>query len=293
MNKEGIESIWIDIQGFRTHCLHAGEQGEVLILLHGAGVDSAKLSWAEVIVPLAENCRVYAIDLPGYGETGYLPHVEYSNSFYVQFVKQFMDQMNIQKATIIGLSMGGGIAIEFALTFPRRVNTLGLVCAYGLMEKWQWHFLTYHLYVNTPLNTWSYAMVANSRWMLQYIIQTGLFYERKNVTEQLIDEIQEAAKKPNSGHAFASFQKSEYLDKSGVRSNFIKRLSEVFVPTLVVHGRYDRSVPVKYAYQAQKLLPNGQLAIIDNARHWPQKEKPQQFVAVVRKFLHKQGLIEM
>lgn len=280
-----LRTEWLDVQGFKTHCYSAGETGPEIVLIHGAGVDSAMLSWREVIVLLAEHYRVYAPDMPGYGQSEFKPGVQYSNTFYTHFVHDFIKQKGIINPIIIGISMGGGVAIEYALTYPEKIKVLGLVNSNGILDKWEWHFFTYHFYVNTPLNAFSYKMMGRSRKFAKQIIISGLFYDPENVTEKLIDEVQKAAQSPHAGKAFTSLQKSEYLGKEGLKSDFSKRMPEIRTPTFIIHGKEDRTVPVAHAQKAHELIPNSSLFIVEKARHWPQKEKPEEFVRLARAYL--------
>jgi len=266
----------------------AGDSGQEILLIHGAGVDSAMLSWAEVIEPLAENYRVYAPDLPGYGQTEFRPDIEYSNTFYTHFVHDLVKELKLKNPIIIGISMGGGIAIEYALTYPNHVRTLGLVSSNGILDKWEWHYFTYHFYVNTPLNSLSYKMMAKSRKMTKQVITAGLFFNQDNMTEKIVDEIQQAAQVPHAGKAFASLQKSEYLGRKGLKSDFSKRMPEIKTPTLIIHGKEDRTVPEAHAQKAHSLIQNSELFVINEARHWPQKEKPAEFVRIVNEYLSNQ-----
>lgn len=278
------------VQGFRTHCYWAGESGAHILLLHGAGLDSALLSWGDVIGPLAEQYRVYAPDLPGYGQTEYKANISYSNTFYTRFIHDLIQELRLEKPILIGLSMGGSIAIEYALTYPHQVKALGLVCSYGLLDRWPGHCLTYHGYVNTPLNALSYKLLAKSRFLIKQLLKAGLIYNPHNINEKLIDQIQQAAQSPHAGKAFQSFQKSEYLDRGGLKSNFMQRLSEIKVPVLILHGTHDRTVPVKYAHLAHQRIPNSELHLMKKTRHWPQKERPDEFVQMVTSFLQKIGV---
>src|SRR5512140_2516120 len=120
-----IVSCFLTIQGIRVHYLCAGDGGTTVILLHGGGVDCAALSWGGFLPELAENYRVIAPDLPGYGETD-RPDVPYSMNYYIQFLAGFLDQLGTPCATLAGISMGGGIALGFALSNPARVEKLVL-----------------------------------------------------------------------------------------------------------------------------------------------------------------------
>ncbi|GAA0377523.1 alpha/beta fold hydrolase [Bacillus horti] len=280
----------LEVQGFKTHCYMAGESGPEILLIHGAGVDSAMLSWSEVIEPLAENYQVYAPDFPGYGQSEYKQGIEYSNTFYTKFTHDLIKELNLNNPIIIGISMGGGIAIEYAITYPDQLQVLGLVNSNGILDKWQWHYFTYHFYVNTPLNALSYKMMAKSRKMTEQIVLSGLFYNPENVTEKLLDDCQKAAQSPHAGKAFGSLQKSEYLGRQGLKSDFSSRMPQIKAPTFIVHGTEDRTVPVAHAHKAHQLIPNSELFLIEEARHWPQKEKPEDFIRITREFLAQQDL---
>ena len=101
---------WIEVQNLRIHCLVAGETGSPVVLLHGGGVDSASLSWGLTLGPLAENHRVIAPDLPGYGQSD-KPEVHYSTNFYIDFLVHWLDAMQFQKVSLIGLSLNCDFAL--------------------------------------------------------------------------------------------------------------------------------------------------------------------------------------
>ncbi|WP_020617031.1 alpha/beta fold hydrolase [Paenibacillus daejeonensis] len=276
-----------NIQGFEMNYYTAGDSGPVVVLVHGAGVDSAMLSWREVIPLLAQHYRVYAPDMPGYGLTGYKEGVEYTNTFYTQVLRDFIHELQLDRPVVIGLSMGGGIVLEFALTYPNHLQALGLINSNGILDRWEYHAFTYHFYVNTPLNTLSYKWMAKNRMFARSIVVSGLFYDPQNVTEGLMDEVQEAARIPNAGRAFAIWQKSEYLGKQGLRSDFRSRMPDITVPTFIVHGTEDRTVPVAHAHKAHELIPGSELFLVEEARHWPHKEKPDEVVGIVHGYLMK------
>src|SRR5699024_2432924 len=96
-NSSQINSFELNINKIIVRCYTAGETGSPVILLHGAGVDSANISWNDVIGPLSKTHRVFAPDLPGYGASD-KPDIEYSLSFYMDFLKQFMNTLNLNQA---------------------------------------------------------------------------------------------------------------------------------------------------------------------------------------------------
>src|SRR5258708_36167471 len=92
-------------------------------------MDSASISWGAGIGPLSAHHRVFAPDLPGYGESD-KPAVEYTLDYYARFLDHLLDALHLDKASLVGLSLGGGIALSFTLNYPTRVDRLGPVDIY-------------------------------------------------------------------------------------------------------------------------------------------------------------------
>ena len=134
MRQTEFQAIWLDVDGMRIHCLTAGESGAPVVFLHGAGVDSASLSWGEVIGPFSTHHRVFAPDLPGYGQSS-KPDIQYTMDFYVSFVEHLLDVLHLEKVSLVGLSLGGAIALALTLRSPVRVEKLVLVDTYGIQDK--------------------------------------------------------------------------------------------------------------------------------------------------------------
>ena len=129
MNVE-IESRWVKAGEVNTHYMVAGE-GSPLILLHGGANDWS--DWKLNIGPLSQYHRVYAPDLVGYGLSD-SPEAEYSMSYFVDFLYDFTQALELKRANLAGYSLGGGIALGFALRFPGTVEKLVLVDSTGLGE---------------------------------------------------------------------------------------------------------------------------------------------------------------
>ena len=124
----GIESRWVRVGGINTHYVVAGG-GSPLILLHGGANDWS--DWKSNIGPLSQYYRVYAPDLVGYGLSDQ-PEVDYSMDYFVDFLSDFTQALELKRANLAGYSLGGGIALGFALRFPSRVEKLVLVDSTGL-----------------------------------------------------------------------------------------------------------------------------------------------------------------
>jgi pimeloyl-ACP methyl ester carboxylesterase len=274
-------SNFITIQGIRVHYLTAGEGGSTVVLLHGGGVDCAALSWGGFLPELAENYRVIAPDFPGYGESD-RPDAPYSMNFYIQFLTDFLDQLEIPRASLAGISMGGGIALGFTLANPARVEKLVLVDSYGLQRKAPFHALSY-LFVRMPgVNALSWALMRNrpaaKATLGMLLLRPG------SLTDELVDLACQEMMREGADKAWSAFQRDEMTWK-GARTCYIDRLGEIKIPTLIVHGTKDSLVPVDCAREAHVHIRGSQLHWVEGAGHWPQRDHPKNFSRAVQNFL--------
>jgi len=273
---------WVDVGGVRTHYLTAGEAGLPVLLLHGGGLDSASLTWGPALGALAAQHRVVAPDLPGYGESD-RPDVQYTVDYYVGFLGRLMDALGLERASLVGLSLGGAIALGCTLAAPGRVGRLVLVDSHGLGEEIPYGALGY-LLVHAPwLNEWSWAWLARSRRLVRRSLE-GLVYDRSLVAEALVDEAYQLLQRPGVGAAWRALQRNETIWLRS-RTVYVDRLCQVQAPTLILHGAGDSLVPVAWAERAARLIPQAQLVVVPGAKHWLPREKPEEFHRLVSEFL--------
>ena len=278
-----VETTWARIDGLRVRCLVAGTgRAPPVLLLHGGGFDAAEFSYRYAIGPLSRLRSVLAFDWPGYGGSD-TPNLRCDLAYYARFLQRLMDSLGIQRATLVGLSMGGGAALSFALCSPERVEKLVLVASYGLGKDIPHGRLGYFL-VHAPLATdLAYALLRRSqrslRWGLRRIVN-----DPRVVSDELVDEARRLLYQPASGRAFRSFRKSE-VGWSGLKTDLSDRLGEVAAPTLLVHGDHDRVVPVEWARRAHERLPDSELCVLRGCGHWPPRECPNEFNRVVADLL--------
>jgi pimeloyl-ACP methyl ester carboxylesterase len=282
-SKPSPQTLWVDVNGLRVHCLTAGGTGSPVVLLHGGGIDSASFTYRYIIGPLAaEQRRVFALDWPGYGQSD-RPDLDYSMRFYVDFLGHLMDALGLKRASLVGISMGGGAALGFALRSPQRVEKLVLVDSYGLGSEVPWGRLGYLLVRAPLLNELTYALLRRSRTMIRWSLY-GLVYDRQKVTEEMVEETSRLLDDPRAGRAWSSFQKNE-VGWGSLRTDFSDQLSGLMMPTLLVHGAQDRAVPVAWARRAQGRIPDCELREFSECGHLPPREHSEEFARVVDRFL--------
>lgn len=279
---KNVEDGWVEVDGLRIHYLKAGEGDAPVLLLHGGGYDSASLSYKYAIGPISEQHRVFAPDWPGYGQSD-KPELEYTTEYYVGFLGRLMEALGLEKARLVGISMGGAISLGFSLRSPERVEKLVLVDSHGLGREVPGGMASYALVRLPLLNRLIWAALKRSRKMVEQSLRT-VFYDPRAVTENLVDEVYELAKKPEAGRAWRSWQKNE-IRREGLLTNYVDRLPSLAVPTLILHGAEDGYVPVSWARRAHTLIEDSELHVFPQCGHWLTLERPEEFNRMALEFL--------
>ncbi|WP_257300645.1 alpha/beta fold hydrolase [Haloarchaeobius sp. FL176] len=270
------------VDGLRIHYRRAGTDGPNVVLLHGAGIDDADLSWRHTVETLAEDYQVYAPDWPDYGDSD--PVDDHSIDTYREVFAGFVDSVGLDEFALVGISMGGAVALGYTLDHPDRVRALGLVDSYGLGARVPGGPMLYAL-ANVPgANATGWSMLGSSR----AATVTGLanvVHDPSMLDEAFVDAVNERASQRGAGRAFTDFQRNEITPDGRARTNYADRLGEVAVPTLLVHGESDPLFPVAWARRAHEGIPDSELVVFEDCGHWPTREHPDRFDATLLRFL--------
>lgn len=270
--------------GLRIHYLTAGE-GVPLILLHGSAIDSGALSYGPSIGAFAKRYLVIAPDWPGYGESEQ-PDYPLATADYIHLLGGFLAALNIERCHLLGFSMGGGVALGYALEQPQRLKKLILVSSYGLDARLQLPFLPYLALKAPRLDFPVWAGLRYSKGLTALFLKTFIFAERRAVTKELVDEVYEQLQVPAAEHAFMAWLRGE-MRPHRLSTSYAPRLADLSVPTLLLHGVQDRIIPVARARAAARQLPNARLELISRCGHWLPREKGETFRQEVLKFLER------
>jgi pimeloyl-ACP methyl ester carboxylesterase len=279
-----VEKQDVEIDGMPIRYLAAGE-GPPVVLLHGAG-DNA-LDWRWVMPTLAASHRVYAPDLPGSPDSA-RPAADYSPAFFERFVAAFVDALDIGRATFVGNSLGGLIALQLALSEPERAGALVLVDSAGLGRAVNPAFTS----VNVPglgeaaLPFWRTPVGAYQRaWG-----RTALLFAHppESVPHEWLAEQCRLALSPGYLEAHLTVLRA-LVDPAGQREVLLDQLTLLKIPTLVVWGARDRVFPQSQAKEAVAQLPEGSLTLVPECRHMPHVECPDLFLAALDDFLGERG----
>ena len=251
------------VKGRKIVYYEAG-QGSVVILIHGLGADSHH--WANNIEPLSHSFRVIALDQIGYGKSD-KPVMRYTVGNFADYLHGFMEAVKIPKASLVGNSLGGWVALDFTIRHPDMVEKLVLVDAAGLhpasplrMPKGGWKNLT-------PFNThWFFDLMdANKEW----------------ATTDLGPQAFERHVKNGDSYTVAS----SVAEMATGREFEDKKLDKVHTPTLIIWGRDDMLIPLAMGEHFNKGIAGSRLIVIDGTGHIPMVGKPAEFDEAVQKFL--------
>ena len=271
--KPAVASKDVTVLTFRLHYLEAG-RGAPVVLLHGLGGDSSR--WKHNIEALAKDFHVFALDEIGFGQSD-KPLANYHTGMLAEFLVAFLKAANVPKASLVGNSMGAGVALYTAVHFPEVVDKIVLADGGGFRSG----------ELVPPLPPQAAQQAAHRRQIQNSVTRDEtreffriLFFNKDLVTDRMVDD--QLAMRLRSAFTIARMQEAGdrgTLNEEQVRS--------VKAPTLIVWGKYDELANSAGADRLERTIPGSRKVIIDNCGHMPQIEQADEFNRIVREFLLK------
>ncbi|MSQ14170.1 MAG: alpha/beta fold hydrolase [Dehalococcoidia bacterium] len=277
--KVGLEHRYVQVNGVRTHYLVAGD-GPPVILLHGVG--SSVVAWRENILPLARHLRVYAVDLPGHGDSE-KPRMDYSLSAASRFMIGLQDALGLDHAHLIGQSLGGLIVLRFALDHPARVDRVVTVGTAGLGRDLSWLVR----WISVPVV--GEIIVHPTAGKMKHLL-TRVMRRDGPRDEDLVNELYRARGSPGAERALVSMVRWG-VTPFGLRGRalVLPELPRLKPPLLLIWGANDSISPVHHGYHARAALPTARLEVFEDCGHWAQMERADEFNQLVEGFLAGKG----
>jgi pimeloyl-ACP methyl ester carboxylesterase len=283
---QGVEIDHVEFPAGKIRFYRAGTSGPAIVLLHGGGMDNGMLSWRRTIPALAADHTVYVPDLPGQG--GSLPWRGRANQRTCEEVLRWLlDSWGVRQATFIGQSMGGSVATGFALRHAQRVSGLVLVDSGGLQARLNQHVLAYLLVRLRFLGKTGAKVLGLHRSLVRRMLKRSVFTGSQPVSD--LDEIVEEmlVEIRNRGSVLTDWH-HESIGRKAMKVNHLPHLDQIRCPTMVIHGENDRIVPVSSSQEAAGAIAGSALRVLPDAGHWPNREKPTEFNALLREFVNGQ-----
>ena len=260
---QALEPKQVEVYGAKISYFEAGS-GPSVILLHGMGAN--KNHWRSTIPVLAAKFHVYAPDQIGFG-TSDKPMINYRVATLVDFLGEFMSKLGISRATLVGNSMGGWVAADFAIKHPAAVDRLALVDAAGYVTR---------NVTKEQLTFLNPATLEDARTCLMRVFANKAFVNDMSVQMFFTERMRSGDQYTIERMMDSVVRREDYLND---------RFGGIKAPTIVIWGRGDELLPVAEGEAMAKQIPGAQKVIIDNCGHAPQIECPQPFQAALMKFL--------
>ena len=273
------EMKFLDLHGERVAYLDEG-RGEVILLLHGMAGSSQ--TWRSVVGPLSRHYRVVAPDLLGHGDST-KPRSDYSLGAFSVLVRDLLDELGITRATIVGHSLGGGIAMQFIYQHPDYGQRLVLVGSGGLgpdvgllLRAASLPGAELVLPIITPR-----PVLAGGERLWSWLRKVGVEYPRG-------EELWRSYSSLGDGPTRQAFLRTlrSVVDHRGQAVSALSRLnSRTGFPIMVIWGEQDTMIPVKHAYAVQQARPDVRLEVLAGVGHFPHAERPAQVAELIADFI--------
>ncbi|HEU4947209.1 MAG TPA: alpha/beta fold hydrolase [Kribbella sp.] len=270
----------VTLHGHRLSYLDSGI-GPVVLFIHG--ILGSHRNWAHLIDRMNDDHRVIVPDLFGHGHSA-KPMGDYSLGSHAATMRDLLDRLGIERVTLVGHSLGGGIAMEFYYLFPERVERLVLVASGGLGREVNWILRS--------------AALPGAEWVLP-VIASGWVRASAETAGRTLSKV---GWKPGSDitalwQGFTSLGDGEsrraflattrsVVDPGGQSVSAHDYLPDALpIPTLIVWGSRDRMIPVWHAIRAQQVIPDCRVELFEGAGHFPHLDEPDRFAELLRDFI--------
>jgi pimeloyl-ACP methyl ester carboxylesterase len=273
---------YLDLNGDRVAYLDEG-RGEVILLLHGMAGSSQ--TWRSVMRPLSRKYRVVAPDLLGHGNSA-KPRSDYSLGAFAVFLRDLLDELGVVQATIVGHSLGGGVAMQFVYQHPDYCQRLILIGSGGLGPDVGW--------------TLRLLSAPGAELIMPIIAPPPVLSVGEKVRSWFAKMGVESPRGAEMWSAYSSFGDAEtrraflrtlrsVIDYRGQAVSALNRLHvRADMPTMAIWGDSDAVIPVDHAYAAQETRPDVRLEVLPGVGHFPQVECPMAVVDLIEDFISRQ-----
>lgn len=260
------------IDGVRLHVRDTGPRGApTLVLLHGLG--ASLHTWEPWARALEHEYRVVRFDFPGHGLSGPAPDGDYRDARTMRLLRALLDSLGVQRATLVGNSMGGRIAWSFAAVHGDRVDRLVLISPDGFASPG----FAYDKPAEVP------AVLGAMRWVLpRALLRANLapaYADASRLQDSTVTRYHDLMLAPGNRQSLLTRMQQTML------TDPVPRLRRITVPTLLLWGVQDRMIPVRNAQDYLAAMPTARLVTLDGLGHLPFEEAPGPALAPLRTFL--------
>lgn len=265
------------------HVETIGRSGRPLVLIHGFGANS--YTWRHWARPLAADHRLHLLDLMGHGSAPAPAHGDYSPRGHADLVRRYITDREMTNVTLIGHSLGGGIALLAALELVAgesdRLDSLVLISAAALRQD----FPRYVGLARMPILGELLLALVPSAWLIRQVLRS-IVHDEEGIRPEQVQAYADPLRRRGSRRAV--LETARHIVPPDL-DRIVARYPEIDVPTLLLWGREDPVVPLTLAEALRDVLPRAELHVLDNCGHNPQEEVPDRALEPVLRFLEERS----
>jgi pimeloyl-ACP methyl ester carboxylesterase len=250
------------LNGLNIHVLTTGN-GMPVVLIHG--FMGMAYDWRFNIQQLGKHFSIYVLDLPGFGYSDKPLNFDYTSNGYADFIVHFLNAHRIERAVLVGNSMGGQIALMICLKYPERVARLVLVDSGGYPQSVE--FLPFKLLKAPVIGEMSMALI--NRTVIKIMLKKGIYFNGSFATDEVVNNYYGVYSTVNARKMPPLIMRSIMKDEAYITSH----LGEIKSPTLIIWGAEDQVISPSRAEMFRKDISNSSLLMVPQAGHMPQIEK--------------------
>lgn len=279
---------YVRLDGLEVHHVYGGRGSPPVVFIHGLG-SAGYLEWRYTLPALARAHRVFAPDLPGFGRSE-KPVSGYGIPLFARVIEEYIRTRRL-KPVLVGASMGGRVALDVALRNPESVRRLVLVNSLGVVKPTVHPFYPLLLVPRVGEGVLGVMREALHRLSPDQVRR----YARRFVgvsgdVDRVLDDVylsglREMHATDGFPRAYVSTVRALAHPEAYQATSLMARLAECNIPVLLIWGARDKLLPVARARAAHEGLPSARLAVIEDAGHTPQVERPEEFNRVLESFL--------
>lgn len=259
--------------------LTTGGSGAPAVFIHGFG--SSKFTWRHVCRGVADICTYYAIDLPGSGDSPAPAEFDYSLENLADVVVEFIVKRDLQNVTLVGASLGGGLALLTMLRQPerflQRIRSLCVVDGISYPQQFPFFVGLLRVPIFGSLLVELFSAKTQARAVLDYC-----YFDDSLITTSQVEEYASYFRRPEVRSAL--LKTAQQIDTQKLY-RYLPKLKTILAPSLLIWGKQDRVVPVEVGRRLARELTNSQMVVIDRCGHMPQEERPEEVISAIKQFI--------
>lgn len=275
-----MKSNYIKCTEGNLRVITAGETGKAVLLLSGAGLDNALLSWKHLIPKLSPHYRVFALDWPKQGKStpwnGLADH-----DCLMKCVDIVLAHFRLEKVNLVGLSQGGAITLAYTLLHPERVEKFIAIAPAGIIRfpigchqllwlsaklTWLTSAISRLLFINRGL----------AKWSLKFMFP-DLPHDFDSIVDDILEEV-------SANGVKASDWQNHSIGFLKMRIYLMPEPHRIACPAIFIQGDKDLAVNPKYTREAAKKISKAKLVILENQGHWPNRQSPEKVNTIILDF---------